>query len=1138
MSRFFQLTIQLLLAFALFFSMTPDGANAQEGDSSKRISGANRYETAVNISKSGWANGSETAILARGDLYPDALAGSPLAFKLNAPILLTAPDQLTEATKKELARLKVKNVILLGGEKALTNKVKTQVESLNIKVKRVSGSSRYETALKIAQEVNPAKEQVFIATGADFPDALAIAPYAAENGIPILLTAPKSIPANIEEFAKTFNNVTLIGGTGVIDPAIEKKFDKPTRISGKNRYETASKVIRELYDKNENIYISTGANFPDALTGSVLAAKNKTGILLTTKSAVPADAEIIFPQQQVKDFKVFGGTGVVEDKVITAFQQLLVKFEDTVGGGEVIENAKFLTDSEADKFIDNTVKVQTNDNGTLTYTLKNISQSQFVKDDMIFFPQSEDHPTGMIAKVLKSEKDANGNLVLQLGQPAIEDVFEDLNIQLDEELTMEQLVDMKLQEGVAMVVDDQAVNSFQEFSQLQNQRFLASDKMKLAFEMDLGRLLSKKEDAQGGTGSEDNDDFIVGETQKELKLTGSFEISNITPKAEIKKTRILKKWKSFDFGVSYDSTVNADLTGTLKGKFGLKNKTNYGYGDDDSWVQVEGVKRDDRLSLASFTFVPAPVVVRGAGVGDSGYKEVPVGITLFITTTFEGKFNVDVHIGYEKKDKTDMGIKWDKESNDFDAYRDITKVKNELTGDVKGAIAVTKKYGADAALNVGGLLPAVLENDFAISNTAKGEGYIKMNFLNGEFEKDGCVTNDFDISLQSRVKYRLAAKLWVIEGGVEGEYELAKLSIYKNKQEYCLNSGILKGEVKDAVTDQPIKDVAVTIYKDDYPVKTLKTDAEGKYDIRLFNGTYGVTYSKTGYSPLDYDNVVIDSDQVTHNPKMRLLSNEYINSPGSVGGVISNAINGQEIEGVTVNLRKGHNTRTGDVFKTATTDGYGEYVIEPLEAGYYTAELVKEGFTTTFIDIVAIGDQEAFDYHATLRPILAEDQISVVLTWGETPSDLDSHLTGPTMDGSDRFHIYYRNKAYYEDEDDPIASLDYDDRYSFGPETVTINKQTAGKYSYYVHNYSNQSDDTSTALSSSGAKVEVYIGSELIRTFHVPTTGTGTVWKVFDLSGTTITPVNVISGPGTTFESTDATPLIEKSVLDSFNLQK
>lgn len=95
-----------------------------------------------------------------------------------------------------------------------------------------------------------------------------------------------------------------------------------------------------------------------------------------------------------------------------------------------------------------------------------------------------------------------------------------------------------------------------------------------------------------------------------------------------------------------------------------------------------------------------------------------------------------------------------------------------------------------------------------------------------------------------------------------------------------------------------------------------------------------------------------------------------------------------------------------------------------------------------------------------------------------------------------------------------IANLDVDDVTSYGPETTTIYvRNTNKKYSFFIHDFTNRSSTSSTALSSSGAQVQIFIGNELKRTFNVPAGKEGTVWHVFDYdaAGETITPVNKFS---------------------------
>ena len=125
------------------------------------------------------------------------------------------------------------------------------------------------------------------------------------------------------------------------------------------------------------------------------------------------------------------------------------------------------------------------------------------------------------------------------------------------------------------------------------------------------------------------------------------------------------------------------------------------------------------------------------------------------------------------------------------------------------------------------------------------------------------------------------------------------------------------------------------------------------------------------------------------------------------------------------------------------------------------------------------------------------------------PQDLDSHLTGPTAAGS-RFHVYYPAKGSLFS--DPFAALDIDDVTSFGPETITISQQLSGVYRYSVHDYwtyaaSGTRPTNSTALANSGARVQLFMGDQLRQEFFVPNQP-GTLWTVFELNGTTLTPIN------------------------------
>lgn len=150
--------------------------------------------------------------------------------------------------------------------------------------------------------------------------------------------------------------------------------------------------------------------------------------------------------------------------------------------------------------------------------------------------------------------------------------------------------------------------------------------------------------------------------------------------------------------------------------------------------------------------------------------------------------------------------------------------------------------------------------------------------------------------------------------------------------------------------------------------------------------------------------------------------------------------------------------------------------------------------------------KDAFDSVGITEP----DAIRIVLTWGATPSDLDSHLVGPGINGGERFHTAYYQRTYYADGSYSSVSsryavdLDYDDTTSYGPEVTTIHILTPGEYYFYVHDFSNGSSVTSTEMANSGATVKVYRGSSSTPisngTFTVDRSSSGTYWNVFKLT--------------------------------------
>ena len=302
-----------------------------------RLAGKGRFETAVEISKAGFPSGSKTVVLAYGLNYADALAGVSLAKAKNAPILLTAQSYLPSETLAEIKRLKATDVIILGGTGAVGTEVEKALTDNKLNIERIAGKSRFETATKIAQKMqtlggNKAPEDVFFVYYNDFADALSVSTVAAIKDAPVIYlmtdgeldSATSAYLASVKGKVK---NAYVIGGTGVISDAMMKKAGdalgvKPTRVFGKNRFETCVAVNNNFKSvlNGDTICIATGLDFPDALAGGVFAAKNKAPLLLINGKAATltlSDTQQSYLTTKApKKLYVFGGTGVVPDSHI------------------------------------------------------------------------------------------------------------------------------------------------------------------------------------------------------------------------------------------------------------------------------------------------------------------------------------------------------------------------------------------------------------------------------------------------------------------------------------------------------------------------------------------------------------------------------------------------------------------------------------------------------------------------------------------------------------------------------------------------------------------------------------------------------------------------------------------------------
>ncbi len=179
--------------------------------------------------------------------------------------------------------------------------------------------------------------------------------------------------------------------------------------------------------------------------------------------------------------------------------------------------------------------------------------------------------------------------------------------------------------------------------------------------------------------------------------------------------------------------------------------------------------------------------------------------------------------------------------------------------------------------------------------------------------------------------------------------------------------------------------------------------------------------------------------------------------------------------------------RNGETTSKSYTNAQGKVTLNNSFADDQTTILIikKEGYSTLVVKCPCNGLTYA------LSPVMENlDGMRIVLNWGQNPKDLDSHLVFPNN------HIFFSSKTGDK------TNLDVDDTDSYGPETITIdNKKFGETYYYFVHDYTNKENPNTMSLSNSDAKVFVYVGQTLTKTYYIPKNKKGNVWNIFKING-------------------------------------
>lgn len=291
---------------------------------SQRFAGAGRYDTSVAISRT-FASGVDVVYVASGEDFPDALAAAPAAAAQGGPLLITPRAGLHPAVATEINRLDPDAIVVVGGELAVSSAVYDHLSTLTGAggIRRVSGDNRYATARAvIADYWGPESvDRVYIASGRNFPDALSAAAAAGAQGVPVItVDGPQTeldpaVAELIDYLGAT--KVAVAGGTASVSSEMFTHLqlvDGVTdvqRYAGEDRYGTGIAINRDAFSTSTYVYLASGQNFPDALSGAARAGADQAPLYIVPGTCLPRAVSEDIQTLGATTVRILGGTNAV-----------------------------------------------------------------------------------------------------------------------------------------------------------------------------------------------------------------------------------------------------------------------------------------------------------------------------------------------------------------------------------------------------------------------------------------------------------------------------------------------------------------------------------------------------------------------------------------------------------------------------------------------------------------------------------------------------------------------------------------------------------------------------------------------------------------------------------------------------------
>ncbi|MDU5998132.1 MAG: leucine-rich repeat protein [Finegoldia magna] len=287
---------------------------------SRRIAGRNRQLTAVEVSKALFEK-ADTVILTSSNKMVDALSSSPYGVGKNAPTLLVEKDSIMDEVLQEIKRLNPTQIIIAGGKTVISEKVEDQIKELGIKQQRIAGADRFETAVKLGEQVranSTNRKEIILVNGFNNIDALTAGSLASKLNIPILLTQSDQLNETTKKAIKEWGieKVTIIGGKTQVSETIKETLQneglKVDRLAGRTRVDTALEVAKAVNETADKVIFANKTAYPDALLAPYLSKAKNAPIVLIGNDEASVSVKQYLRDNKIKECIIIGGEKSIE----------------------------------------------------------------------------------------------------------------------------------------------------------------------------------------------------------------------------------------------------------------------------------------------------------------------------------------------------------------------------------------------------------------------------------------------------------------------------------------------------------------------------------------------------------------------------------------------------------------------------------------------------------------------------------------------------------------------------------------------------------------------------------------------------------------------------------------------------------